>query len=30
MKAVGLSEDDIHALLVDNPRKFLEFAPAAG
>lgn len=30
MKAVGLIEDDIKALLVDNPRTFLAFAPAAG
>ena len=28
MQAVGLGEGDIRALLVDNPRRFLEFAPA--
>lgn len=28
MRAKGMSEEQIHALLVDNPRRLLEFAPA--
>ncbi len=28
MRAKGMAEEQIHALLVDNPRRFLEFAPA--
>jgi phosphotriesterase-related protein len=28
MKAKGITEEQINTLLVDNPRRFLEFAPA--
>jgi len=28
MKAKGISEENIHTLLVENPRRFLEFVPA--
>jgi phosphotriesterase-related protein len=30
MKAKGMTEEQIHALMVDNPRRFLEFAPVGG